>query len=48
MPIPHVNLENLERRLENDDKGGFLQLTGNMLCWMPEERPTAEEAIFNP
>jgi len=48
VPIPDVNLEQLERRLEGEDKDGFLQFIKKMLCWMPEERSTAGEVIFDP
>ena len=48
MPIPHIGLEQLERRLEGADKDGLLQLIRKMLCWVPERRPTAKEVIFDP
>ncbi|KAK2786958.1 hypothetical protein FQN53_005904 [Emmonsiellopsis sp. PD_33] len=47
-PIPDINLEKLEQRLTGDDKDLFLHFVKRMLCWMPEQRPTAEEAIFDP
>lgn len=48
MPIPDINLEQLEQRLEGDDKIAFLQYIRTMLRWIPEERLTAEEAIYDP
>ncbi|KAK4983622.1 hypothetical protein LTR50_007105 [Elasticomyces elasticus] len=48
VPIPEANLEQLERRLQGEDKDGFLQFVRRMLCWMPEARPTAGEIIFDP
>jgi serine/threonine-protein kinase SRPK3 len=48
IPIPDINLEQLEQRLEGEDKQGYLQFIRRMLCWIPEERPTAEELIFDP
>jgi len=48
VPIPHIGLEQLERRLEGADKDGLLQLIRKMLCWVPERRPTAKEVIFDP
>ncbi|KAK2861261.1 hypothetical protein FQN49_004383 [Arthroderma sp. PD_2] len=46
--IPEISLEKLEQRLTDDDKKAFLAFIKPMLSWMPEERPTAEEAIFDP
>jgi serine/threonine-protein kinase SRPK3 len=48
VPIPSMNLEQLEQRLQGEDKDGYLQFLRKMLCWIPEERPTAEELIFDP
>jgi len=48
VPIPDINLEQLERRLEGADKDGFLQFIRKMLCWVPEDRLTAKEVIFDP
>lgn len=48
VPIPELDLEQLERRLEGEDKAGFLQFVRRMLTWLPEERPTAEEVIYDP
>jgi hypothetical protein len=47
-PIPSLNLEQLEGRLEGEDKIGFLQFIRKVLRWMPEERSSAEELIFDP
>ncbi|KAF2756508.1 protein kinase [Pseudovirgaria hyperparasitica] len=48
IPIPNANLERLEQRLVDGDKDGFLQFVRKMLTWIPEERPSAEELIFDP
>ncbi|MCJ1256787.1 hypothetical protein MMC24_004611 [Lignoscripta atroalba] len=48
VPIPDLNFEQLERRLEGEDKHGFLRFMKKMLRWIPEERPTAGELIFDP
>jgi non-specific serine/threonine protein kinase len=48
VPIPQVDLERLEQRLVGEDKERFLQFIRKMLTWVPEERPTAEELIFDP
>ncbi|OAX78096.1 hypothetical protein ACJ72_07601 [Emergomyces africanus] len=47
-PIPPISLERLEQRLTGDDQERFLHFLRQMLRWKPEERPTAEEAIFAP
>lgn len=48
VPIPNVDLEGLEQRLDSEDKNGFLHFIRKMLCWLPEQRPTASEVIFDP
>ncbi|OOF99201.1 hypothetical protein ASPCADRAFT_394484 [Aspergillus carbonarius ITEM 5010] len=47
-PIPNHNLEAREERLENDEKKDFLRFLRRMLCWLPEERATAKELLFDP
>lgn len=47
-PLPDYNLETLEERLESDEKDDFLRFLRRMLCWIPEERATAEELLFDP
>ncbi|KAL5361130.1 kinase-like domain-containing protein [Aspergillus floccosus] len=42
------NLESLEERLQGDEKADFLRFLRRMLCWVPEERPTAKELSFDP
>ncbi|KMU92716.1 hypothetical protein CIHG_10502 [Coccidioides immitis H538.4] len=42
-PIPDISLERLADDLEGANKEGFLEFLQRILCWMPEERPTAEE-----
>ncbi|KZF26973.1 protein kinase [Xylona heveae TC161] len=48
MPIPDMNLEDLELRLSGEDKRGFLQFLRKMLCWLPEERMTAVDLVYDP
>ncbi|EAW06693.1 protein kinase domain protein [Aspergillus clavatus NRRL 1] len=47
-PVPDYNLEALEERLHGDEKGDFLRFLRRMLCWLPEERATAKELLFDP
>ncbi|EEQ86791.2 CMGC/SRPK protein kinase [Blastomyces dermatitidis ER-3] len=47
-PIPDISLERLADDLEGDNKKGLLEFLQRILCWMPEERPTAEELVFDP
>lgn len=42
-PIPDQTLETRENRLEGKDKELLLALARKILCWLPEERPTAED-----
>ncbi|KAJ9214878.1 hypothetical protein DTO166G4_3470 [Paecilomyces variotii] len=46
--LPDYNLETLEERLESDEKDDFLRFLRRMLCWIPEERATAKELLFDP
>ena len=43
--IPDQSLESRESRLEPENKMTFLQFLRKTLCWLPEERPTAEELL---
>ncbi|KAB8213320.1 kinase-like domain-containing protein [Aspergillus novoparasiticus] len=47
-PVPDYNLEALEQRLQGDEKGDFLRFLRRMICWLPEERATAKELLFDP
>ncbi|KAK1143748.1 hypothetical protein N8T08_006149 [Aspergillus melleus] len=47
-PLPDYDLETLEERLEGDEKDDFLRFLRRMLCWLPEERATAKELLFDP
>jgi serine/threonine-protein kinase SRPK3 len=47
-PIPDTSLERLADGLEGEDKHGYLEFLKRILRWLPEERPTAEELIFDP
>jgi serine/threonine-protein kinase SRPK3 len=48
VPIPKIDLEGLEQRLDGEEKNRFLHFIRKMLCWTPEERPTAGEIIYDP
>ncbi|KAK1142858.1 hypothetical protein N8T08_007292 [Aspergillus melleus] len=45
--IPEQSLESRESRLEGSNKIPFLNFLRKTLCWLPEERPTAEELLFD-
>ncbi|KAL4784407.1 kinase-like domain-containing protein [Aspergillus varians] len=47
-PLPDYNLETREERLKGDEKDDFLRFLRRMLCWLPEERATAKELLFDP
>ncbi|PYH94469.1 kinase-like protein [Aspergillus ellipticus CBS 707.79] len=47
-PLPDKNIEALEERLRGDEKDDFLRFLRRMLCWLPEERATAKELLFDP
>lgn len=47
-PVPDFNLEALEERLKGDEKVDFLRFLRRMLCWLPEERASAKELLFDP
>ncbi|KAL4780116.1 kinase-like domain-containing protein [Aspergillus varians] len=47
-PAPDYNLEALEERLQGDEKDDFLRFLRRMLCWLPEERATTKELLFDP
>ncbi|GLA28295.1 hypothetical protein AnigIFM63326_005866 [Aspergillus niger] len=48
VPTPDYDLETLEERLEDGEKEDFLRFLRRMLCWLPEERATAKELLFDP
>lgn len=47
-PILEKTLEEHETRLEGDEKVTFLTFIRKMLCWVPEERATAEQLLQDP
>ena len=47
-PVPEFSLEALEERLKGDEKEDFLRFLRRMLCWLPEERASAKELLFDP
>ncbi|EFY85852.1 protein kinase-like protein [Metarhizium acridum CQMa 102] len=46
-PIPLQSFESRECRLEGKDKEQLLCLIRTILCWLPEERPSAQDLIEN-
>lgn len=48
VPIPEVSLEQLASDIKGEDQEEFLRFFRRMLRWIPEERPTCEELIFDP
>ncbi|PGH07577.1 hypothetical protein AJ80_07966 [Polytolypa hystricis UAMH7299] len=47
VPIPDQLLESREQHLEGGEKVQFLTLIRKMLAWLPEERPTAENLLYD-
>ncbi|KAH9205027.1 CMGC/CLK protein kinase [Leptodontidium sp. 2 PMI_412] len=47
VPIPDQSFEIREQWLHREDRALFVQFLHRMLCWMPEERPVAEELAFD-
>lgn len=47
VPIPDQSFEIREQWLHGEDRALFVQFLRRMLCWMPEERPVAEELAFD-
>lgn len=47
-PIPDISLEQLADDLEGENKEGYLEFLQRILRWLPEERPRAEELVFDP
>lgn len=48
VPIPNITLEDLGSDITGGDREGFLRFFRRMLCWLPEDRPTCEELVFDP
>ncbi|KAM5480467.1 putative non-specific serine/threonine protein kinase [Microsporum canis] len=46
--VPSVSLEDVETRLEGQDKELFLKFIRSMLEWLPEDRKTAKELLDDP
>ncbi|RAL14126.1 uncharacterized protein BO97DRAFT_433244 [Aspergillus homomorphus CBS 101889] len=47
-PLPDKTIEALEERLRGDEKDDFLRFLRRMLSWLPEERATAKDLLFDP
>ncbi|KAK2790212.1 hypothetical protein FQN52_005707 [Onygenales sp. PD_12] len=52
VPMPDITLEKLAagniQGAEDKDKERFLRFLRRILCWLPEERPSAKDLIFDP
>ncbi|KAK2776347.1 hypothetical protein FQN52_003490, partial [Onygenales sp. PD_12] len=48
VPIPDISLEQLAADITGEDTEGFLRFFRRMLRWLPEERPTCEELVYDP
>ncbi|EGC45682.1 protein kinase [Histoplasma capsulatum var. duboisii H88] len=46
-PIPNITLDSLAKDIKGDDRDGFLTFLGKILRWLPEERPTAGELVYD-
>ncbi|KAF2772498.1 kinase-like protein [Teratosphaeria nubilosa] len=46
-PIPDTNLEQMDQRLEGEEKAHFLAFMRKMLRWNPEERPDCEALYWD-
>ncbi|TWU70610.1 hypothetical protein ED733_001226 [Metarhizium rileyi] len=42
-PIPHQSFQSREVQLEAKDKELLLRLVRKILCWLPEDRPSAQD-----
>lgn len=48
VPLPDISLESLATDIKGEDKEGFLRSLRRILRWLPEERPTTEDLVFDP
>ncbi|EFW16404.1 hypothetical protein D8B26_005743 [Coccidioides posadasii str. Silveira] len=48
VPLPEISLERLAADIEGEDVPGFLHFLQRILRWLPEQRPTTEELIYDP
>ena len=47
VPIPDLDMSTLEVRLSGKDKEEFLRFMRRLITWVPEERPTAVEVVYD-
>lgn len=47
IPIPEQSFESRITQVQGEDKELLLGFVRSVLCWLPEERPTAEEAAYD-
>ncbi|WEW61826.1 hypothetical protein PRK78_007322 [Emydomyces testavorans] len=48
VPLPDITLEGLGSEIAGKDTKGFLRWLRRILCWLPEDRATTEELLFDP
>lgn len=48
VPLPEISLESLAADIDGEDVPGFLRFLRRILRWLPEQRPTTEELIYDP
>ena len=47
-PVPEQSLETRETRLQGEEKLLLLELVRKLLCWLPEDRKSAEGLYDDP
>lgn len=47
IPIPDQSSEDRITQVQREDKDLLLGFVRSVLCWLPEQRPTAEEVAYD-
>lgn len=47
IPIPDQSFEDRITQVQGEDKELLLGFVRSVLCWLPEQRPTAEEMAYD-